>query len=189
MKDQADNVKAEMNNLSGNYILKERESGFRLHVFRGTKKGEADRYGWGAQDLFEEREGVPVRFETEDDAKKWIREHTVFCGDAYLELDKPMHEMVRAKRGRPATGKAMTAAERKRAQRERDRKQICDRFHIMGNWENITMTALLEGMASAVRAGSALLVEKIAGELARRATENRKEDHIEESKISAPYKE
>lgn len=174
------NGKAEMNNLSGNYIIKERESGFRLHVFRGTKKGDAERYGWGAQDLFEEREGVPVRFETEDDARRWIREHAVFCGDAYIDVDKPMQEMVRAKRGRPATGKAMTAAERKRAQRERERQQIWGDFDIMGNWQNLTMTALLEGMASAVRAGSVVLVEMIAAELARRAAANRREDHIDD---------
>lgn len=74
----------------------------------------------------------------------------------------------------------MTAAERKRAQRERERQQIWGDFDIMGNWQNLTMTALLEGMASAVRAGSVVLVEMIAAELARRAAANRREDHIED---------
>ena len=175
-----------MNNLSGNYIIKERESGLRLHIFRATRKGDADRYGWGALDLFEEREGVPVRFETEEEAKGWIRSHRVFCGDAYIEMDKPLPTTLSIepkKRGRPATGKAMTAAERKRAQRERERQQIWGDFDIMGNWQNLTMTALLEGMASAVRAGSFVLVEMIAAELARRAAANKTEDHIDEFEV------
>lgn len=77
------------------------------------------------------------------------------------------------KRGRPATGNAMTAAERKRAQRERERQQIWGDFDIMGNWQTLTLTALLEGMASAVSSGSVVMVEMIGAELARRAQTNK----------------
>ena len=163
-----------MNNLSGNYIIKERESGFRLHVFRGTKKGDADRYGWGAQDLFEEREGVPVRFETEDDAKRWIQEHAVFCGDAYIEVDKPMQEMVRAKRGRPATGKAMSAAERKAAQRA----------ELPGYSREVALntcsgTALHAAMQRALKQGDVVIGKMLAAEYLRRINDryqNRPQD-------------
>lgn len=98
------------------------------------------------------------------------------------QADKVKAELIPMpkKRGRPATGKAMTAAERKRAQRERERQQIWGDFDIMGNWQNLTMTALLEGMASAVRAGSVGLVEMIAAELARRAAANKREDHVDD---------
>ena len=155
-----------MNNLSGNYIIKERESGFRLHVFRAKKKGDADRYGWGAQDLFEEREGVPMRFETEDDARRWIREHAVFCGDAYIEVDKPMQEMVRAKRGRPATGKAMTAAERKAAQRA-----ALPGYSMDVSMTECSDTALNTAMQRALSNGDVVIGEMLAGEFLRRISE------------------
>lgn len=163
MKNQADNVKAKMNNLSGNYLIIERDSGFRLHVFRATKKGDADRYGWGAQDLFAEREGVPVRFETEDDAKRWIREHAVFCCDAYIEVDKQMQEMVRAKRGRPATGKAMTAAERKAAQRN-----ALHGYNKDLALNTCSVTALHAAMQRALTQSDVVFGEMLAAEYLRR---------------------
>lgn len=158
-----------MNNLSGNYIIKERESGFRLHVFRAQKKGDADRYGWGAQDLFEEREGVPVRFETEDDAKRWIREHAVFCGDAYIEVDKPIPTRMSAepkKRGRPATGKAMTAAERKAAQRA-----ALPGYSMDVSMTQCSDTALNTAMQRALSQGDVVIGEMLAGEFLRRISE------------------
>jgi hypothetical protein len=163
------------------YCIKEPETGLRLHYFPATDKAPG-RYGWGGADLFG-GEGTPVQFELREEAEDWMKSNKVMTAGCWIEEDKPIPTTISIapkKRGRPATGKAMTAAERKRAQRERERQQIWGDFDIMGNWQNLTMTALLEGMASAVRAGSVVLVEMIAAELARRAAANKTEDHIDD---------
>lgn len=69
------------------------------------------------------------------------------------------------RRGRPATGKAMTAAERKRAQRERDREAF---------WKctpagEMSTTGLLESLAYAVHRGLSIDAKEIAAELVKRA--------------------
>lgn len=69
------------------------------------------------------------------------------------------------RRGRPATGKAMTAAERKRAQRERDREAF---------WKctpagEMSTTGLLESLAYAVNRGLSIDAKAIADELVKRA--------------------
>ncbi|MBC7323986.1 MAG: hypothetical protein H5T99_01570 [Moorella sp. (in: Bacteria)] len=68
------------------------------------------------------------------------------------------------KRGRPATGQALTAAERKRAQRQRDR----DRFANLKDSE-MTLTGLLEAYSTAMSMGNFHDAANMAAELLRRA--------------------
>lgn len=71
------------------------------------------------------------------------------------------------KRGRPATGKAMTAAERKRAQRERDLNAIYDPEN---NIVNASTRGLAEELAKLVEAGdNYYLILSIVDQLEARA--------------------
>lgn len=76
------------------------------------------------------------------------------------------------KRGRPATGAAKTAAERKRAQRRRDRHNISNAFHDSKNWSTMPTGTLCEALSSYVTSGFAILAGPIMKELARRANIN-----------------
>lgn len=76
------------------------------------------------------------------------------------------------KRGRPATGHAMTPAERKREQRRRDQRAIW--MADSPEWQGLTVTGLLEHMGQAVAGGYAGVAQAIANELIRRAAENKK---------------
>lgn len=72
------------------------------------------------------------------------------------------------KRGRPSSGTAMTPAERKRAQRMRDRH--CS---LSGDVDDeVSLSGLLDLARRAVAAGWPEKVEEVAAELVRRAREN-----------------
>lgn len=79
------------------------------------------------------------------------------------------------KRGRPATGKAMTAAERKRAQRERDRHAFTAIEGESGKKEpqDMSVTALIENLQHAVSKGWAIDARELADELVKRAEQKR----------------
>lgn len=68
------------------------------------------------------------------------------------------------RRGRPASGQAMSAAERKKAQRNR----WLD-MRMRGDLSDVPVSALLDWITRAVRIGAPELVELYAGELAARA--------------------
>lgn len=76
------------------------------------------------------------------------------------------------KRGRPATGKAKTAAERKRAQRKRDRHNMSGAFRNKVDWETITTSALCDELRNCTEGGFPSLTAAIMKELAKRAMKN-----------------
>jgi hypothetical protein len=70
------------------------------------------------------------------------------------------------KRGRPSTGKAKTAAERKQDQRQRDiKKQLKE--------QEMTTSGLLENLPALIREGHIHLLENHFKELMRRCKANR----------------
>ena len=85
--------------------------------------------------------------------------------------DNKMLDMLPApkRRGRPSTGKALSAAERKAAQRDRDRDRV---FGHDGLIQLSTTTGLLEQLGVAVKDGCPHIAEAISDELIRRATQN-----------------
>lgn len=85
--------------------------------------------------------------------------------------DKLTADLLGPKRGRPATGKAMTAAERKRKQRQRARMQI---FKPGGSFDEIATTDLCAELSAAVTGGKISTFDAIAKELKRRNRENSK---------------
>ena len=74
------------------------------------------------------------------------------------------------KRGRPATGKALTPAERKRVQRERDRGLFAT---TTGGIEALTTSGLIERLHHHVGSGHDALVKEITAELLRRTVANK----------------
>ena len=86
------------------------------------------------------------------------------------DTDKVTHELpLPAKRGRPAAnGKPMTAAERKREQRFRDRHATA-----RCNYAEVTTSTLVSELAWMVHRGATSLVEEYTDELMRRARENK----------------
>lgn len=64
------------------------------------------------------------------------------------------------KRGRPATGKAISAQERKRQQRRRSFEEFCVHINDV-NLNSVSLTAMLEHIPKAVKLGRVDLVEKI----------------------------
>lgn len=82
------------------------------------------------------------------------------------------------KRGRPATGKALTAAERKRRQRERDRHSFTAIEGENGSQapHEMSMSALIENLSYAVSRGWAIDARKLADELVKRARAKRDEN-------------
>lgn len=79
------------------------------------------------------------------------------------------------RRGRPATGQAMSAAERKRAQRERDRHAFTAIEGETGKKapQDMSVTALIENLQHAVSKGWAIDARELADELVKRARANR----------------
>lgn len=79
------------------------------------------------------------------------------------------------RRGRPATGQAMSAAERKRAQRMRDRHAFKAIEGEDGQKKpaEMTITALVENLQYAVSKGWAIDARELADELVKRAEANR----------------
>lgn len=69
------------------------------------------------------------------------------------------------KRGRPASGQAQTAAERKRRSRERAQTVISE----SGDWSTVPLTALLERYGNALANGAPTMARLIALELVKRA--------------------
>lgn len=78
-------------------------------------------------------------------------------------------------RGRPATGNAMNAAERKRAQRMRDRHAFKAIEGESGKKEpkDMSVTALIENLQHAVSKGWAIDARELADELVKRAEQKR----------------
>jgi len=78
-------------------------------------------------------------------------------------------------RGRPATGNAMSAAERKRAQRMRDRHAFKAIEGETGKKEpqDMSVTALIENLQHAVSKGWAIDARELADELVKRAEQKR----------------
>lgn len=84
-------------------------------------------------------------------------------------IDTVTNELpLKAKRGRPATGTAKSAAERKAEQRQR----AFERFQKGDDLETFTTAMLCEMLPRMVKEGFPVCVETIAEELAKRATEN-----------------
>ncbi|GAI68573.1 unnamed protein product [marine sediment metagenome] len=84
-------------------------------------------------------------------------------------IDTVTHELpLKAKRGRPATGTAKSAAERKAEQRQR----AFERFQNGDDLDTFTTAMLCEMLPGMVKEGFPVCVETIAEELTRRATEN-----------------
>lgn len=76
------------------------------------------------------------------------------------------------KRGRPKTGKAKTAAQRKREQRLRDRHTISNAFANGADWSTITTSALCDELRNCTENGYAGLAAHIMEKLAERAIRN-----------------
>lgn len=75
------------------------------------------------------------------------------------------------KRGRPASGKALTPAERKRKQREQIDSMVWSCPAEGGITPDLMpITALIEGLAQAVRARAPNVARALADELVRRAS-------------------
>lgn len=112
--DPADNLTATM------YIIRNHDSAADLYYYAGTND-QPGRYGWGPEDLIEGRASQLVEFELAAEAWDWIETHENFCRGA---VAIPLPDVKTSGKGRPRTGKAMTPAERKRAQRNRDQGTI-----------------------------------------------------------------
>lgn len=84
-------------------------------------------------------------------------------------IDTVTHELpLKAKRGRPPTGTAKSAAERKAEQRQRAIKRFLNGDEL----DTFTTAMLCEMLPSMVKEGLPVCVETIAEELAKRAAEN-----------------
>lgn len=73
------------------------------------------------------------------------------------------------RRGRPPTGTAMSAAERKRKQRRADLNRSFS--HAMSDGKPVTVTGLIEAIGRAAHAGHPSLVMQYAQQLADRISE------------------
>lgn len=80
------------------------------------------------------------------------------------------------KRGRPSTGRAMSAAERKRRQRTRDSLAVTGAIYFsksrVVDFDECTTTGLIEHLRIGVAEGRPVAVRAICAELVRRAEEN-----------------
>ena len=72
------------------------------------------------------------------------------------------------KRGRPATGQAMTAAERKRLQRAREDAKLNQAFRKTDGLKELSTGQLLTGLGSCITGGYAALAQGIMNELQSR---------------------
>lgn len=77
----------------------------------------------------------------------------------------------KVRRGRPPTGKAMSAAERKAAQRQRDRERMF--AEDSSSWKEMTVAGLIETLPAAVSSGNIEWVRAVHRELERRTEINR----------------
>lgn len=75
------------------------------------------------------------------------------------------------RRGRPATGQAMSAAERKRKQRRRAMSMV------FNDLQKAPLTSILSELSHHVSDGHVAEVQKIATELIKRAQTNRRDCH------------
>lgn len=75
------------------------------------------------------------------------------------------------RRGRPSTGKAMTEAEKKRAQRERARAIIWETAGIP-DYTQVPTAMLVEAVSQSVARGSPHILKACAKELVQRAQAN-----------------
>lgn len=78
------------------------------------------------------------------------------------------------KRGRPATGKALSPAERKRRQRRRHVERVRDLMREDVSVSELPMATLTEMLPRLVQWGQSDLVERICAELIVRTETNRK---------------
>lgn len=88
-------------------------------------------------------------------------------------LDQNGDLVVVRKRGRPKTGTAMTAAQRKKAQRRNAVQALRDAREGTCKLGQISLTALYTELQTAVRLGEVELVRVIAKELEARAVANK----------------
>jgi len=77
------------------------------------------------------------------------------------------------RRGRPATGQAMSAAERKRRQRDRHAFTAIEGETRKKAPQDMSVTALIENLQHAVSKGWAIDARELADELVKRAKANR----------------
>ncbi|MES2092122.1 MAG: hypothetical protein V4532_19390, partial [Pseudomonadota bacterium] len=77
-----------------------------------------------------------------------------------------------AKRGRPPTGQAKTAAQRKRDQRFRDRHELSAAFDDPAKMVDMPTSSLCDALAVYVSRGHPALAGHIMAELARRSVAN-----------------
>lgn len=78
------------------------------------------------------------------------------------------------KRGRPATGNALSAAERKRRQRERDEARVWG-SEAENDGKNVTVTGMIEQFAHAIAEGYPAIARDLAEKLIQIA-ETKKQD-------------
>lgn len=131
------------------------------------------RIGWGRVDVFSgENVGIPIEFATEDEAYKWSIEREQFTRGSYIVEAPKITTRISAKpkkRGRPATGQAMTTAERKAAQRA-----ALPGYSIDVSMTQCSDTALNTAMQKALSRGDVIIGEMLAGEFVRRINERRR---------------
>lgn len=146
------------------YAIQNQETGLLLHHYPDLDLGQSPgRHGWGEIDSTTGMRGQPVLFDLYSGAQEWMASHEKFCRDATAVEFKPRG------RGRPRSGQAATAAERKRRQRQR----LEDKIFTEVAPGDLSTTDLIEGIAVATRAGKPELVNRLAAELERRASERR----------------
>lgn len=133
------------------------------------------RMGWGRVDVFnEDAIGIPVEFATEDEAYNWSMKREQFTrGSNIIETRKIKTGISREpkKRGRPATGKALTAAERKAAQRA-----ALPGYSMDVSMTQCSDTALNTAMQRALSKGDIVIGEMLAAEYMRRIKDKSHQD-------------
>lgn len=82
------------------------------------------------------------------------------------------------KRGRPATGKALSGAERQRRLRERSKSAVWGDGDLMAALLHLPMSGLLEELGHAQRAGSVEIVRRICDEIVIRTEKRRTEKSL-----------
>lgn len=128
------------------------------------------RIGWGRVDVFSEEDiGIPIEFATEDEAYNWSIEREQFTRGSHIVEAPKIPTGISAepkKRGRPATGKAMTAAERKAAQRA-----ALPGYSMDVSMTQCSDTSLHAAMQRALSQSDVVIGEMLAAEFLRRISE------------------
>lgn len=88
--------------------------------------------------------------------------------------DKLTQDFISKNRGRPATGNAMTPAERKRRQRSRAATELRKAMNGEQSMADLSMTALMHELHYAVKLGQVEIVKKLNAEILKRAKGNAK---------------